>query len=163
MIQIIHGVSKKAFMFDHLVLVLNGDVRMGEKPIEKPIQAQVIRIPDEFSIILNKGLAQGVKDGMRFIVYVEGDNILDPTTQKYLGKLLIIKADVTVTNAQENFSIAKSFERTSPSVASEAIRAMFGEAPYPRKLPVNQTDVQPVLEKKDYMIRIGDKAKQVIG
>lgn len=130
---------------------------------EKPIEAQVIRIPDEFSIILNRGRTHGVKEGMSFVIYIEGENVIDPLTGKNLGKLQIVKARVTVTEAQENFSMAKDIGREPSSVASEAIKAMLGGPVIARKLPVNESEIRPLLDKKDYRIRIGDKAKQIVG
>jgi hypothetical protein len=125
-------------------------------------EAIVIRIPDAFSVVLNKGRVHGIKRGMKFNIYIEGEEIIDPASRKSLGKLKIVKATVTVTDVQENFSIAKHLEKEIPSSVSDIIDTLSAGREVAQKLPVNEGDIKPLYSPKDLKIKVGDKAERVI-
>ena len=125
-------------------------------------EAIVIRIPDAFSVVLNKGRVHGIKRGIKFNVYIEGEEIIDLTSRKSLGKLKIVKATVTVTDVQENFSIAKHLEMVMPSSVSDIIETLSVGREVAQKLPVNEGDIKPLYSPKDLKIKVGDKAERVI-
>ena len=63
---------------------------------------------DDYKVIINIGASQGVKDEMPFIIYYEGEEIIDPDTQKKLGKLEHIKAKVRVIQVSAMYSTLES-------------------------------------------------------
>ena len=85
------------------------------------IIGKVARILNEFQLVLNVGLQQGVKPGMTFIIFEQADEIKDPETGESLGRLEIVKAEVTVAHAQDTLCLvqAKPKEKeTVPTVLS---------------------------------------------
>ncbi len=82
----------------------------------KPIMGRIVRIIDPTTLIINRGTNHGVKNGMTFIIFEEGEEVIDPDTGESLGKYELVKGIVEVTNAQENMSqVRPPFENTSHS------------------------------------------------
>jgi hypothetical protein len=74
------------------------------------LKGKVLKILSPYKIAINLGAANGVKKGMKFVIYEEGEMIKDPSTQQDLEKLEIVKGYVEVTHVQEKISIAESYE-----------------------------------------------------
>lgn len=75
---------------------------------EKAMVAQVI---DDYHVVLNRGNVQGVKEGDRYQIYYLGDeDIIDPETEKSLGKLEYIVGIGKVTNVQDYMCVLESCE-----------------------------------------------------
>ena len=82
----------------------------------KPIMGRIVRIIDPTTLIINRGTNHGVKNGMTFIIFEEGEEVIDPDTGESLGKYELVKGIVEVTNVQENMSqVRPPFENTSHS------------------------------------------------
>lgn len=67
---------------------------------------------NDYKIISNIGVDKDVKVGMPFIIYYEGDKVIDPDTKEDLGKLEYIKAKVRVSQVSEKYCILESDEFT---------------------------------------------------
>jgi len=65
---------------------------------------------DPYKVVINIGITRGVKVGMPFIIYYEGEKVIDPDTKEELGKLEYIKAKVKVSQVAEKYSILESNE-----------------------------------------------------
>lgn len=77
---------------------------MSSKPL------RVAAILDEYTVVLNKGSADGITIDDKFLVYGVGDEIKDPDTGESLGKVELIRGRVKVQHLQDRLSIAKSVE-----------------------------------------------------
>lgn len=66
---------------------------------------------DKFQIVINLGSIAGVREGFRYLVYREGDEILDPKTRESLGKLEVVCGTGIVTHVQEKMSTLDSCEK----------------------------------------------------
>jgi len=75
---------------------------------------KVAHIIDRYSLALNKGSADGIKVGQRFLIYSIGDEIKDPDTNASLGKLEIVKGTGKVTNLQDHIATIGSDMKESP-------------------------------------------------
>lgn len=73
------------------------------------IRGKIIKIEDEYTVIIDLTEKHRVKEGMIFIVYGEGEEILD-SKGKSLGKIEYPKAKVYIINVSKNFSVAESNE-----------------------------------------------------
>jgi len=74
------------------------------------LKGYVVKVLSPYKIVINLGREQGVKRGMKFIIYEEGDMIRDPKNGKGIEKLELVKGEVEVIHVQEKISIAASFE-----------------------------------------------------
>lgn len=63
------------------------------------------------SIVINKGSMSGVKEGMHYLIYNKGEEIIDPETNTSLGTLEIVCGKGVVTHVQENMATIKSCEK----------------------------------------------------
>lgn len=79
--------------------------------IEKYYVAKII---DDYTIVINKGSKNGVKEGQRFLIYEIGEEIFDPVTKESLGKLEIVKGTGKVAHLQENMATISSDMKAPP-------------------------------------------------
>ena len=110
----------------------------------------------EDGLVLNIGMENGVKKGMRFVVYEETPHIFD-AHGKDLGSLQIPKAEVEIVDVQEQLSIAKNTDVRN--VTLDAISAMTQSMQYRRELLVDEKQVTKI--SIDRHIKKGDKVRQV--
>jgi hypothetical protein len=110
----------------------------------KKMDIRVAKILEVDKIVINRGKNDYIDEHMEFLVYEEGEEILDPITGKSLGVLENPKGTFKAIHIQENLSILLSkTKRPSKLIASFAILA--GEVDAERDLLRN--------------IKIGDKVK----
>jgi hypothetical protein len=72
------------------------------------ITGRVAKIADESRLVLNVGSAHGVKPGMHFVVFQEGEDVTDPETGESLGMMELVKAEVIVEHVQDRMCIASA-------------------------------------------------------
>lgn len=126
----------------------------------KPIMATVVKIIDEYTVIIDAGYKEGVSFGMNFVIYAEGEEIQDLNGNS-LGKLEFPKARVEVTHVQEKLSIAKSIEERVYTSVEQIAKALEGFSYSSRKeLPVNKGSVERVA-LVDMKVKVGDKVRQI--
>ena len=69
----------------------------------------VAKIIDEYTLVLNKGLNDGIEEEQNFLIYeLSEDDIIDPITNKSLGKLEIIKGSGSVIHLQDKMCVIRS-------------------------------------------------------
>jgi hypothetical protein len=76
----------------------------------KPVfPATVAHVLTAYKVVINKGAADGVQVGQRFLVYaVSKDPIVDPETREPLGHLEIVKGTGKVVHVQERMATLES-------------------------------------------------------
>lgn len=73
-------------------------------------ETKIIKIIDDFKIVINKGEKDSVKLGDLCLVYENGEELFDPDTNESLGILEIVKGKGKVIHVQENISTIESIE-----------------------------------------------------
>lgn len=81
-----------------------------EQTVSNKIQAKVAKILNSRSVVLNKGADAGVALNMIFKLYSSSGSVFDPDTHKPLGEVKIPMYNVKVTQVEELYSIAETFE-----------------------------------------------------
>ncbi len=76
--------------------------------MENKLDISVIKIINYDKIVINKGENDGILEQMRFLIYEEGDEIIDPTTNKSLGLLEKPKGKFKVLHIQEQITTLTS-------------------------------------------------------
>lgn len=71
---------------------------------------KVVKIIDDYTIVIGKGEDQGVKVGQKFMVVGCGDMVLDPDTKEELERLEIVRGHAVVTHVQQRLATLKSCE-----------------------------------------------------
>ncbi|WP_414470396.1 hypothetical protein [Methanobacterium sp. ACI-7] len=135
----------------------------------EPIKGNIVGIKDEYTVVINKGSEDGVKEGDVFVIYDEGEEIIDITGES-LGTLEIVKGKVEVDHTAERYSICSSRKEIEVRVPSSLINTMnfFYESNslYETKkveiapLKVNKEEINSELNLEPTEIKIGDLVKQ---
>lgn len=128
------------------------------------IKGKVAAIKSDYAIIINKGYEDGVEEDMKFVIYEEGDEIMDPDTKESLGRLEYYKAKVKVKIPSEKYSWAETYETYSVSSADWLAAVVSVHSQVTRqervKLPLNESI--PV-QKMSQIVKVGDLVRQIIG
>ncbi|WP_285775681.1 hypothetical protein [Microtetraspora sp. NBRC 13810] len=120
-------------------------------------------------LVLNKGSADGVEVGMRFVILNRnGADIRDPETGEILGSVDLEKTMVKVVRVHERLAIARTFRTIRSAEEPLAAFGIPGQLVRPPQTVVEslQTDEQRLkdeLSEEDSSVKLGDPAVQVIG
>lgn len=85
---------------------------------------KVIKIIDEYSIVINGGLEKNISKGDDIEIFLEGEELFDPDTGESLGTLDFVKDSLEVTEVYLKFSVCERIitKRThKPSPLSQAM------------------------------------------
>ena len=105
----------------------------------------IVKKIDNYQIVINKGLDDEINSYMRFLVYEEGEEIIDPNTNLSLGKLEIPKGFFKVQHIQQKMT------------------TLISELKKERKLIPTFEIFNEIDADKDLLnsIKVGDKVKVV--
>lgn len=86
--------------------------------------ATVVKVIDDYSVVINRGSAHGVSKGDKYLVYyVEPDEIIDPESGESLGNLEVVRGTGTVVHVQEKIA---TLESNRVSKQSKIVRRIGG-------------------------------------
>lgn len=72
--------------------------------MEKSIVGKVVRVLDDYTIVINRGTKDGVTKSDRYIIYNLGDEIIEPDTNESLGRLELVCGEGKPSHIQENLT-----------------------------------------------------------
>ena len=93
------------------------------------LTGKVIRILDQYKLVINKGSNDGVAMSNRFLIYHLDEEIIDPDTQESLGRLEIVCGEGKPEHIQERMTTivsTKQETRKSKTVVKYGGFAAFG-------------------------------------
>ena len=118
------------------------------------LTAKVIKIIDPYRIAINKGIADGLETGQRFLVYEVGEELFDPDTNESLGQIEIVKGKGEVVHLQERMSTLETYEIIDyGKIQRKPFGAFFGET------IIENKQIQKIFNEP----AVGDKAKMIAG
>lgn len=128
---------------------------------------QVVKILDEFNIVINAGFLDGIKPGTHLQIFTQGEEVKNPSTNEIEGTLDIVKAEIVAVNVSPNLSICKN-SSTSNHLSEMLLKddipiskALQLIAPTPRPFKIDPSEVSPRLPKIDKTIKIGDLVRKL--
>lgn len=128
------------------------------------IEGKVVKILDKERVVTNIGKKQGVKNGMKFIIYNFGEEIIDNETNESLGRLEIVKHHVSVVSVQEKISVMRSDEFVKiPGINSMAALTFTNDRVERKSLKINIPDLPQPNSSDDNLITVGDLVKEDLG
>ena len=71
---------------------------------------KVIKIVDDYSIVINRGSDSGIDLGARFLIFGGGEELLDPDTGESLGMLELVRGKARVVHLQPKMCTLTSDE-----------------------------------------------------
>lgn len=121
--------------------------------LEKTIK--VIKIIDNYDLVINIGADEGAKVGDTYEIYTPGHEVFDPDTKDSLGTLDLIKASIKVKNVFPKMSIC-----TSNHISTKKIPDLINSfsRTYDERMPLNvdSLDISGGFEDFDSKIKVGD-------
>jgi hypothetical protein len=139
---------------------------------KEPITGKVARILSSRELIINRGVADGVRLGMRFAVLdPKGENVTDPDTGRVLGSIFRPKVRVRVVSVQEHLSVAQTFETSTTNVGgrgglgfSQDLADIFAPPKYVEKVKTLRTDetTWETLDESQSFVKTGDPVQELV-
>ena len=127
------------------------------------IKGKIAKIIDESTVIINVGQQDGVTSGMRFVIYEEGEEILDPDTGGSLGAWEVVKGEVVAKHVQERIAVAQAPPKETKSmnapVSSLMAEVSKGRSEEAGRLNVSRSDLSG--RPQVGPVAIGDRVRSV--
>ncbi|MHB8164140.1 MAG: hypothetical protein ACYDDV_07285 [Methanoregula sp.] len=121
--------------------------------LEPLLKGKVLKILDQYRVIVDIGYEKGIKNNMKFIIYSLGEEIYDPETGLAIDRLEIIKHRMKVTQIQEKFSILKSDEQMFEHIFLAGTVTKLKPLETDEKVPQSS-------ENNQRKIKVGDLVRQ---
>lgn len=120
---------------------------------------KVVKIIDHYNFVIDVGYTTGsIKIGDKYIVYLEGEEIIDPDTKDSLGALELPKARCQVTHIQEKISIIKSLDakpkgaRSSIYTTALTLSSLMGDS--------GDSSPYNFIPSEERIVKVGDKIRK---
>lgn len=119
------------------------------------LTGKVIKILDEYKLVINKGSNDGVVISNRFLIYHLDEEIIDPDTQESLGRLEIVCGEGKPEHIQERMTTlvtCRQDMRKSKTVVKHSGLGMFGTTeetynPEVTLIPFENADINCVFKQ----------------
>lgn len=86
-----------------IIVMIEDSMSRGNYP------ASVVKIIDEYNVVINRGSDHGVSQGDEFVIYYEEqEELFDPETGEKLGQLEIVRGTGFATHVQPKMATIKS-------------------------------------------------------
>lgn len=128
------------------------------------IEGKVAKILDKHTLVSNIGESDGVEQGMHFLIYEPGEQILDPDTHEVLGNAPDVKkAEVVADEVMENMTVMKS-DTTTYTRMKDPINFQFPALFSKQKEIVTkrkELDTEEQVPEDRSKIKEGDSLRQI--
>jgi len=130
----------------------------GRNQQEKIFPAAVVKIIDDFRVVINRGSLHKVRLGQKFLIYrLSNEEIKDPESGESLGYLELVMGRGKVIHVQEKMSTLYS-----DTLKVSALVRKLSRPPVPSLFQPIEEIIESPAEKKPFVgIEIGDKAKPI--
>lgn len=116
---------------------------------------KVIKIINEYKLVINAGKNRFIKQGDTLEIFVPGEEIFDPETKESLGSLDFIKAYLVVKDVFDKMCVCEN-KIINSSLPALSITEIFNQ---PARLNVDSLDISGGLSG-DSKIKIGDLVRK---
>ena len=99
--------------------------------------AKVVKVIDDFSVVINKGLEDGFAEGQKYILLGIGEEIIDPETKENLGEIELVRGKVIVKHVQPKMTTLVSDEWMIPG----GKRTIKRRTPYTNLFGAEETEI----------------------
>jgi hypothetical protein len=86
------------------------------------LAATVAHVIDDYNVVINRGVDQGVKVGDTYLIYAIGPEMIDPETDEPLGALEIVRGRAVARHVQEKFSTLETIDFDETPVRRKIIK-----------------------------------------
>ncbi|MGL5085400.1 MAG: hypothetical protein ACRC68_06710 [Clostridium sp.] len=131
------------------------------------INYKVIKIIDEYRIVVNVGANEGIKSGDIFEIFVQGEMVIDIDSKEELGTLDFIKAKIEVETVFEKMCICVNELKVNNSpfaTAGKLALSFYGNSEKePETLNITMSEITGGLSNYDKKIKLGDLVRETLG
>lgn len=132
-------------------------------------QGKVVKIVDEYSVVVDIGSKHGVGEDMEFVIFEEGETVTDPDTGEELGRMEHPKAKVKPHHIMEELTVMESAETeirtfdppptipTFSNIFSDIGKREKREVRVRKELPLDEL---PDKQEMDKTIKVGDLVRE---
>lgn len=106
-------------------------------------QCVVIKVIDDYRVVINKGAKGGVVDNTRFLIYKLDEELFDPETKESLGQLEIVKGTGSAVHIQERMATIESDKYVRSKDKRTIIKKRGGGALIGLRLPSTEEVIEP--------------------
>lgn len=130
----------------------------------KKMEFKIVKILDEYNIVINAGISHNIEQGDRFqILDKESSVVKDPDTNVVIGTLDLIKATLIVTELHDNMCICSSESTINKNMLKSDINAISNNFNFSfseqERLNVDLSQVTGGKRKSNKKIQLGDTAR----
>ena len=119
--------------------------------------AIVVRIMNDYRLVINRGERDGIKLDQRFLIYnIDDEDIIDPETEENLGRLEIIRGTGKVIHLQEKVSTIESIKKLPSDRSVIKRRDLIKWFGTEEETIFHSGELEPFEDS-----RVGDKAKPI--
>jgi hypothetical protein len=86
------------------------------------LAATVAHVINDYKVVINRGVDQGVKVGDTYLIYAIGHELIDPETDEPLGALEIVRGRAVVRHVQEKVSTLETIDFDETPVRRKIIK-----------------------------------------
>jgi hypothetical protein len=133
---------------------------------DKRTDFTIVRILDEFSVVIDGGYNHGINKGDIFQIYSIGEPIYRPEQNDlFIGTLDIVKSNIIAVDVQPGLTICRNEQTSSNMKFSDEFAKGLAPfvaalAPVARPLRVDPTEIEP-RNLSDEPIKLGDKVRKL--
>ena len=120
----------------------------------------VVKVIDEYTVIINKGSNDGIKYGQKFLIYsISEESIIDPSTGEDLGKLETVKGTARIEHLQDRMAtlVSNKHENEVAKIIRKPTKSPFSFDMYGTKYIEEITPLPDLLPFND--VQVGDYVK----
>lgn len=115
---------------------------------------KIVKIINEYRVVVNAGLNDLVHDGDILEVYVPGSEVKDPDTGESLGTLDYVKAKLRVVDVFPKMCVCENRDYQRVFSLADALSSLSSQEPLP--LDVDSKDISGGYEGINKKIKVGD-------
>ncbi len=135
--------------------------------MSEAIEGKIASIVDERTVIINRGASADVREGMKFVIFVEGDSVKDPDSGESLGTWEIVKGYVSAAHIQEKITVCivsrpderNSSKGPSKTLSSAMVEVSFNSGDTDEKLAVRSSEMAG--RPRVGPVAIGDRVRSI--
>lgn len=76
--------------------------------------AKVVNVNAPSEVVINRGRADGLREGQMVLIYAVGKEIVDPDTNESLGRLEVVRGKGKVVHLQQRMATVENVDRSKP-------------------------------------------------
>jgi len=128
------------------------------------IRGKIAQIIDDTKVVINVGSRDGVILNQKFVIYEEGDEILDPDTGVSLGKIEVPKGHIIIEHVQDKIAIGVTEQKAEDASERKTLSELMVEASTPvknnrEKLMVDPYSMKPLPSITP--VKVGDRVRAI--